>query len=748
MKIAFLNQWQNAAENQAFESLRIAGARIGHELIHCANSGEVEACAPDFVLAPASTRAKLNDFPQYGVIHDPRDSYVHAREFFNNLRTHDGWFAISDTMVRFARNVAFSIGRDPEIGFFYNTCQRQSQSVDLETLLRERRLSIAYFGTNWDKRRSRLFRVLSREPGIVICGPQEAWTEIDRKSYGGELAFDGESVQARYAQSGIGLCVLSDNHLRDDVISNRVFEISSVGALTIACDTPWLRKYFGDSLYYFDQRLPDQLLLREILAARDRMYADPVAAVQRAAHARHVFESKFSGELLLANAVDHHCRITQQRAENVARAKERYWPLISIVTRCGTRPVEVLRRAVESLARQTYGRFHLILVRHHDLDLSPIADATWPNIERIQIVDCPGGNCSKSLWAGLNAVEGDYFGVLDDDDWVFSTHFEQLFSPLPEERQTKFLAYSGSLAAGKEPREILGSGQDTRYVVRYGVQSDVLEHIAGAISTNGFVASRDLLHKGLLADPEMDTAEDSYLALALFAQTTARFSYAATSVNEVGGADRISATAHPRRFEDCFTLQTRLSGRFRPPGAQRDAWAALRDEWETRPSGVSGARAEDGSRKVYRDSTFYLSTPSESELRCAAEGWHIRGSSVAEGCGKLGMFRRELALRTLSTPWVYAAELRFKRPRMQESEFLLRVELVLKSGRIGLGLLSPSGQNFLFRLPLRAMDEIQVVNIPVEDLSRAGLLIVQTWDEPAPAEVTIKRVQLMAAREG
>ena len=31
MRIAFLNPWKNAAENQAFRSLQIAAERVGHE---------------------------------------------------------------------------------------------------------------------------------------------------------------------------------------------------------------------------------------------------------------------------------------------------------------------------------------------------------------------------------------------------------------------------------------------------------------------------------------------------------------------------------------------------------------------------------------------------------------------------------------------------------------------------------------------------------------------------------------------
>jgi hypothetical protein len=78
MKIAFLNPWRNAAENQAFASLRIAANRVNHEMIHCTNSTEIDQCAPDFVLVSASTQAKLNDYPHYGII---RESGIHLTHY-------------------------------------------------------------------------------------------------------------------------------------------------------------------------------------------------------------------------------------------------------------------------------------------------------------------------------------------------------------------------------------------------------------------------------------------------------------------------------------------------------------------------------------------------------------------------------------------------------------------------------------------------------------------------------------------
>ena len=135
MKIGFLNPWANAAENQAFRSLEIAAARIGHELVHCANSSEVDEQQPDFVLASASTQPKLNDIPHYGVIHEPRDRFLTNRAYFNNFLSYDGYLTISDSLAGFIRNLTFAAGRQESPGFYYNTCQRCEEAADLPRLI-------------------------------------------------------------------------------------------------------------------------------------------------------------------------------------------------------------------------------------------------------------------------------------------------------------------------------------------------------------------------------------------------------------------------------------------------------------------------------------------------------------------------------------------------------------------------------------------------------------------------------------
>jgi hypothetical protein len=739
-----LNPWKNAAENQAFWSLREAAARIGHELIHCGNSDDIDCCRPDFVLASASTQPKLNDVPHYGTIHEPRDRFLDTREYFFNLLTYDGYLTIADSLDRFLRDLCYGVGRPEEVGFYYNTCQRQQRRADLATIIRNRELIVTYFGTNWDHRKTSFFRLLSEADGVQICGPIHSWPDINPRAYGGAPSFDGESVQAKYATNGIGLCLLSEQHLRDDVISNRLFEIVSVGAIAICCELPWIRKYFGDSVYYIDQNLPDRFLVRAICQCRLEIYANPEAAIEKAFKARRIFEQSFAAEVLLVNAVDYHTRMMTSRQETLVSAKARYDPLISVIIRCGGRPVDLVKRALESLSGQTYGQFEVVFVRHRELDLTSLCNTAWANIRSINVVDCFGGNRSDTLWTGLNAVAGEYFSVLDDDDWLFSDHFERLFQPFPKAKQKAFFAYAGSISDYTSARSIMGGGIERRQLFRFGIQEeDELLGVAGAFASNCFVASTDLLHTGLLRSPRMSTAEDSYLILSLVAQVTPRFSYAATSLHQRGHEDQSEFSVHPQRFEDELALHMRLFRNPRP-GASRDPWARLQRHWSARPLPHNDELQEDKDRVIYRVKGNPLSMFAGAVQSSFVAGYESKGSKFYGNSQAREPSVGSACVETPEAPWAYGAALVLRGARTTIGDCLVVAEARVESGEVGIGLLNVGETDFLFRRSLKADRRVQEVHIPIPDLKQAGRFIVQNWQEQGPSRIELLSIRVLS----
>lgn len=730
MKIAFLNPWRNAAENQAFSSLRAAALRIGHDMIHCTNSSDVESCSPDFVLASAQTQPKLTDVPHYGVIHAPRDWFLTHRDYFNNLLTYDGYLTISDTLNRFLRDVSYGAGRPRPIGYYYNTCQRQERSADLQSLIDRRALQITYFGTNWDKRHHRFFQILSQSEGVQLCGPGHSWPDISPTGYGGPVDFDGVSVQEKYAANGIGLCMLSDLHVRDDVISNRIFEIASVGAIALCCDMPWIREQFGDSVYYFDQNLNDRDLRRAILKLRDLIYSEPAVAIGKARRAREIFDTKFAAEIMLENAVQYHRTMSADRARIVQSAEQVYSPLISVVLRCGSRPIEYVERAVRSISRQTFGQFEVVLVRHKELDLAPVLDTRFPRIRSFKVVDCAGGNRSVSLWAGLQGVSGEYFSVLDDDDWWFSDHFEQLFQPPPKAPLQGFFSYSGSIAVRRVPDGIDGGGHGRREVHNFGIGSlESSSAVGAAFTVNCFVASSDLLDPDLLVSPGMETAEDTYLILSLLARAPARFSYSATSVYDCSLTDQSGFSEHPKRYEDELTLQLRLFGRHRPPFLPVDAWTSLAEFWTKRGS---PERQETG-----------IATPLDN-WETVATGYDQTRSKVCRGSHFVDSCAGSAIIRPPVQPWAYGAELFLNPPSRAAREYVLVAKLIVEKGTIGAGVLNLAETDFVGRKELAASAIPQTVEIPIWSFAQAGRFVIQNWETHGQSSVQLLSIRLLA----
>ena len=238
----------------------------------------------------------------------------------------------------------FGVGRDENPGFYYNTSQVTDLRMDW-TGGASQGLKVVYLGSNWDRRHLDLFRLLNRTGIIRIFGPESAWKQEDCPAYRGPLPFDGLAPQRSYARHGIGLALLADRWWQEDVISNRIFEIVSVGAVAICPDMPWTRKWFGNSVLYFDPADTSTDIAQQIVRHYEFCCANPKEARDIGEEAREVFQKHFSCDRLLTHLIDYHEKKTATRV--LRRASVVRHPDVSVIVRCGGRPVSFIKRAVE-----------------------------------------------------------------------------------------------------------------------------------------------------------------------------------------------------------------------------------------------------------------------------------------------------------------------------------------------------------------------------------------------------------------
>lgn len=187
---------------------------------------------------------------------------------------------------------------------------------------------------------------------------------------------------------------------------------------------------------------------------------------------------------------------------------------IDYVVRVGGRDSRFLRRCFSSLAAQTTGAVGLVVVRYGAVDgLDAALAEVDDHLRRVALVDVLAGEPrSTALWAGIDAVEAPFFGMLDDDDALHPNHVATLL-PILRDRRTA-LAYSGAVRVLESPESLGRSGTpDVENRTLFGLEPPRLDRLAKwrlRIHSSAFI-TRTELRPAIGPDPRLHFAEDTFL---------------------------------------------------------------------------------------------------------------------------------------------------------------------------------------------------------------------------------------------
>ncbi len=510
MRIAFLNVWANkSAEAHIGEALRGVARGLGHELKPCVNSAEVEAFNPDFAIVLSRTQARLTRCPTYLAINEPASVYLREPGLFLSVLTFDGYLALADSLRGFLKNALHGIGRKEEVGEYYNTSARfDGGSEPVRKALLEGKGRLTYFGTNWDGRRISFFKSLGQWEDVELYGRKEAWEQHKIPNYKGEVTFDGFSLHEIYRRNGIGLNIQGDHHVYEDVISNRVFEITAVGAVCLSARMPWLEKNYGDSLYYFEQEQSDLRLLENIRALLDHIHAHPEEAWEKAQKARRIFEEKFALDVLLEKTVSFHVK----RREAFASRDRGRDPLISVIICSDGGNIKGLQKACGAIAAQDAGRFELVLVKTAPFSFTPPAS---PFLVFKEVAAEEG---KTPLWQGLAATGGDHVAMLDEACEWFPQHVRRLLDTRLGDGDFAHSAVVEQCLSPPGETAWVGNNELRRLTCHLDVKGREIRNAAELIHPCGFLAPRRLLDEDLMDDPGLGKGAARYLVLSLLAR--------------------------------------------------------------------------------------------------------------------------------------------------------------------------------------------------------------------------------------
>lgn len=203
-------------------------------------------------------------------------------------------------------------------------------------------------------------------------------------------------------------------------------------------------------------------------------------------------------------------------------------PLVSIIIQTYDRP-EMLRDALESIARQTYRNIETVVV----VDGGPHLDAKAFQFDNVRFINMPENDSLASSNTAFAATRGEYICILNDDDVYFPNHVAHLVSAL--ERSGAAVAHADVLTAFLRTH-------DNQWLL-YGLESNMNRAtdrsslmVSNQIGLSSCMFRRSCISDNVLVDGDVPLYRDYALWVRL-----------------VNGYDFL----HVERITSCYTIRNR-----------------------------------------------------------------------------------------------------------------------------------------------------------------------------------------------
>jgi hypothetical protein len=545
MDIALINSWPNlvhSSEIGFIERFKRAAEKLGHRVFPVVTSDDIEACNPDFAIALDEISPKLTAVPTFGAMWTPPLLYHREARRSRSILSYDGYLVGSEAIRSYLKDLEFSLGVEkPKSEFLF----LPTTSFEGFPARGGTRWELGYEVPDGDDR-----------PERDLVAALEAAGLIDRSSVGSDGGL---------RRRGIALCLHTDEQRDADMPSGRLFEAAAAGAVIVTDELPFARRVLGEAALYIDTKAGSADAVEQVRRHLLWLNEDSARGERLAAAAHEVLQGNFDLETMVAQCCEFARtaiedaqqsrqsaigalqeaepielrRVSQGSTRPAARPSEP--ALVDVIVRAGGRPPEIVERALRSIARQDGGSYRAILVDYKgDEALKAFAQGFRSRNTTVTYVRSANtGYRSTSLWAGLARVEAPFFAILDDDDSVAPDHFPSLIELASRHPATGFF-YSGTIkveddGAVPAPPNFAGpvdSGYQERRELRFLEPFDLSRLIAfdNYITSNSFIARRELLAPTVLADPELEVSEDVYLYLLLAARTDFKSTFRPTAL--------------------------------------------------------------------------------------------------------------------------------------------------------------------------------------------------------------------------
>lgn len=489
MRIAVHTAWdpaRPAAEAEVYRRMSIAADRLGWSCCRTNSARDIEAFAPNVVLAEHFLVAKLTPFPTLGLLWNPPGFWDVHDDNVKNIVSYDGHLFADRHTRQVVRDLVSPLATRFVEGQWFPTCQAT-------VLPREARRGIAYLQTGWDNdRHGELLARIART------------MRLRRYGHGSqELPFNGTSVLQVLAGHTAALCLHSDLHRRTGTPSARVFEAAAAGAVIISDHHEFVREVFGNAALYVDADASPARVAAQVAEHVSWLESHPSEADRLRASAHQTFSERFEFETLLAalpTLVDDVKRTWCVGDAGKTRS-------VSYIVRTGARDTSYLDRALVSLDRQSYPAIQAVVVVYRNAEaIRQHLSLRDQGVPTTLVESADTGMRSSTLWAGLSAVTTEFFGILDDDDTLLPNHVASCIAVLDANPDLD-LAYSGTMVVCEDDETA-----ESRAIASFPHFDPDAFWKRGDIYSHAWLARRAVLDRAG-PDPELIVGEDYYLLL-------------------------------------------------------------------------------------------------------------------------------------------------------------------------------------------------------------------------------------------
>ncbi len=437
------------AELETRIRFRYCVEKLGHELIEIDMNGcdiatglHAENLNIDFIFSHDTAVCAENPLPDFFSLfaHWSPNGFLVPEDFSRYFV----WMSKYDVVVGGyeSNKIRADVGNHPDVySNYYNITSSISCDFALKPV-KSNDLKLFYVGINLEKiqrgntRYIKLLKYLDENDRILIYGPnrtlnvENLWEGF--KNYKGEIPFDGYSIIKKINEAGIALALNSPVHSANGTVSNRIYEAAAAGAVIISDENEYVRKYFGDSVFYIDITKDEDEQIEDIKTILNYIKSHPQKAYNMAKTAQGIFLRDLSMD-----------RQIEGLFQFVQDEKTRYinscCDVVDII--CFVSEYVEYRKILDELSHQFYQFYNMIVVTTKSC-IETIKNDSTSKDNRLRLIENTFSTYGEALCEIEKFLVGSYFMFVDKNTSLQHNHILKLVRAL--NKCDKYFAYTGT----------------------------------------------------------------------------------------------------------------------------------------------------------------------------------------------------------------------------------------------------------------------------------------------------------------